>query len=119
MTLNVAACVERIRALQEPSGRIPWIETGIWDPWSQAECAAALAAAGQLKPATQALDHLAETQRDDGAWDADLGCAAPMDADNRMLIAGAAPKVVDTNFCGWGTPERRWANTTAPTQPCA
>ncbi|MGD2134282.1 MAG: hypothetical protein PVI23_15945, partial [Maricaulaceae bacterium] len=63
-----AALRDRILALQEPTGRIRWIEGGLWDPWNHAESAIGLAVAGAVAPAERALDHLAETQASDGSW---------------------------------------------------
>lgn len=100
MTLDRAALIRRILELQDRDGRISWIEAGLFDPWNHAEAAMALAVAGEGAAARRALDHLAETQRADGAWRADMGCAAPM-IDGGERIGGTAPQVVDTNFAAY------------------
>lgn len=99
--LDVAALADRIEALQDADGRISWIEAGVFDPWNHTESAMGLVAAGRLGAARAAFDHLAETQRADGLWDAEMGCAAPLDPDNRRLLAAGAPPIVDLNFCAY------------------
>jgi hypothetical protein len=98
--LDHAALVRRILELQDADGRIRWIDGGLWDPWNHVESALGLVAAGELDAAARALDHLAETQRSDGAWLADMGCAAALVDDGRR-IGLDAPQVVDTNFAAY------------------
>ncbi len=99
--LNPRALADRIRALQDRDGRIRWIDAGLWDPWNHAEAAMGLMVVGDIAGARRALDHLAEAQRADGSWLAEMGCAAPLDAANRRLLVAGAPTVVDTNFCAY------------------
>ncbi len=94
------ALVRRILELQDADGRIRWIDGGLWDPWNQVESAMGLAVAGETGAAACALDHLAETQAEDGSWAADMGCAAALSADGRRIVP-AAPQVVDTNFAAY------------------
>ncbi|MCG8442866.1 MAG: hypothetical protein MI723_13770 [Caulobacterales bacterium] len=98
--IDPAALARRIRDLQDRDGRIRWIEAGLYDPWNHMESAMGLAVAGEWDAARAALAHLRETQRPDGAWEGEMGCAAPLDADNRRIIADA-PRVLDTNFCAY------------------
>lgn len=99
--LDIPALARRIMELQEPSGRIWWVDGGLFDPWNHCEASMGLAAAGEIEAARRALDHLAECQRADGAWMADMGCAVPLDADNRKLVTDRPAQVVDTNFCAY------------------
>lgn len=99
--LDVPALARRIRALQAPSGRIAWIDAGIFDPWNHVEAAMGLAAAGDVAAARRAFDHLLEIQRDDGAWPGQMGCAAPLDAANERLAPGDLDTIVDTNFTAY------------------
>lgn len=57
-----------IARLQLPSGAIPWFVGGITDPWDHVEALMGLNVAGEHNAALRALDWLAATQRDDGAW---------------------------------------------------
>ncbi len=100
-TLDVHALAAHIARLQEPSGRIPWLETGLWDPWNHSEAAMGLAVAGDIAAARRARDHLIDAQHSDGCWLADMGCAAPMDQANERLVVDDVNQVVDTNFCAY------------------
>ena len=60
--VDIAACADRIEDLQLRDGAIPWIETGVWDPWNHGESAMALAVAGRETAVHAALDALAERQ---------------------------------------------------------
>lgn len=97
---DIDAAADWIEALQDGEGAISWIETGLWDPWNQVESALGLLAAGRTAAAVRAFEHLAKTQEADGGWTADLGAAAPMDADNRRLVP-SAPRLKETNFAAW------------------
>jgi hypothetical protein len=94
------ALARRILELQDADGRIRWIDGGLWDPWNHVQAAMGLTAAGKTAPAARALDHLEETQSEDGSWRADMGCAAPLTPDGRRIVP-AAPQVVDTNFAAY------------------
>ena len=96
-----AALVRRILELQDRDGRISWFDVGIFDPWNHAESAMGLAIGGELDAARSALAHLRETQLPDGSWEGDMGCAAPLDADNRFVLADNVPTIRDTNFCAY------------------
>ncbi len=100
LPFDIAAAADWIEALQRPDGSIPWIESGLWDPWCQTESAMGLIAAGRIGAATHAFEHLAATQEDDGGWTHDLGAAAPLDVDNRRLLPDA-PRLKETNFAAW------------------
>jgi len=101
-SVDIAACADRIEALQQACGAITWIEPGIWDPWNHGESAMALAVAGRAEAAERALDALADRQEPDGGWRAELGASAPMDADNAHLDPPAHLETArDTNFAGY------------------
>lgn len=90
-----------IRDLQAPDGRIVWVDKGVWDPWNHCEAAMGLSVIGDLVSAERALNALIDTQASDGFWRADMGCAAPMDPENRHIDPRGAPQIVDTNFCAY------------------
>ncbi len=96
--LDPAQLAKAIRALQQPCGAIPWVETGVWDPWNQTEAAMGLAAAGAVSAARAAYAQLAASQEPDGGWTADMGCAAAMSEDGARIRAETAPRVRDPNF---------------------
>jgi len=98
--IDPRALAARILELQDNDGRIRWIEGGLYDPWNHGEAAMGLAVAGEGAAARRALDHLADTQRDDGSWEADMGCAAPL-IDGGERLGLDAPRVVDTNFAAY------------------
>ncbi len=99
--LGPQALADRIRALQHRDGRIDWIDGGLWDPWNHCEAAMGLMVADDIPAARRAMAHLSDVQRSDGSWIADMGCAAPMDADNRRMLTDNPAQVVDTNFCAY------------------
>jgi len=99
-TIDPRALTARILELQDSNGRIRWIEGGLYDPWNHGEAAMGLAVAGEGEAARRALEHLADTQRSDGSWQADMGCAAELvDGGDRLGLD--APQVVDTNFAAY------------------
>lgn len=63
-----AETIDSIARAQLPDGTIPWATGGRWDPWDHVECAIALDAGGRHAEARAAYEHLARTQRHDGAW---------------------------------------------------
>jgi len=71
---DVAATVDSLVAMQEPSGAIPWYvgdghETPGWvDAWNHIECAMALAVGGRVNEARRAYEWLLGSQRRDGSW---------------------------------------------------
>lgn len=87
--LELEATVATIRALQEPSGRIPWFPGGTGDPWNHAEAAMALSAAGHHEAAERAIDWLVSVQRPDGAFHAAYGPGDEV-LDRRLDTNGAA-----------------------------
>lgn len=99
--VDIAACADRIEALQRTDGAIDWIEGGIWDSWNHGESAMALAIAGREEPALRALDALIARQDADGGWTGDLGASVPLDDANRRLVPGNPDTARDTNFTGY------------------
>ena len=97
---DIQAAADWVERLQTPDGAIPWIKTGIWDPWCHTESALGLLAAGRTEAALRAFDYLVLTQEEDGGWTHDLGAAAPMDATQRRLLPDA-PRLRETNFAAW------------------
>ncbi len=97
---RMLAPAQRILDLQRPGGAIPWFEDGPWDPWNHVECAMALTAIGAHGAAIAAYDHLAGTQRADGAWLGDYGNALPI-VDRDFISREPAPAFLDTNFCAY------------------
>ena len=65
---DLAATVDSIAALQQPSGMILRAEGGLADPWTHVEAAMALTVGGRWGEAERAYEWLASTQRADGAW---------------------------------------------------
>ncbi|MBI1263121.1 MAG: hypothetical protein GC187_00100 [Alphaproteobacteria bacterium] len=101
--VDIAACADRIEALQRRDGTIPWVEAGVWDPWNHGESAMALAIAGRAKAAAKALDALADRQEADGGWTGELGAGVPMDETGERIAPPAIPVTArDTNFTGYG-----------------
>ncbi|MGV0633461.1 prenyltransferase [Mycolicibacillus trivialis] len=78
-----------IAAVQEPSGAIPWSETGHTDPWDHVECAMALTAAGLREPARAAFEWSRRSQRADGSWPIQVRAGSVEDANS------------DSNFCAY------------------
>jgi hypothetical protein len=71
MTLDERSRIRTIASIaraQLPDGTIPWMPDSRWDPWDHVECAMALDAGGFHSRARCAFQHLARTQRHDGAW---------------------------------------------------
>ncbi len=101
MSLDPGPLVARILELQDEDGAIAWVEGGLFDPWNHCEAAMGLMAAGEIRAARHAMEYLRETQRADGSWLADMGCAVPMDAANERLLVDDPPQVVDTNFIAY------------------
>jgi hypothetical protein len=97
---DLSAPASRILDIQEAGGRIAWFEDGPWDPWNHTECAMALTVMGALDAARLAFDHLAETQRADGAWFGEYGNALPM-VERDYISREPAPAFLDTNFCAY------------------
>jgi len=100
--VDIAACADRIEALQHRDGAIPWVEAGVWDPWNHGESAMALAVAGRAEAAGLALDALAARQESDGGWTGELGAGIPMDEAGERIAPPAIPVTArDTNFTGY------------------
>jgi hypothetical protein len=100
--VDVAACADRIEALQQRDGSIPWIEAGVWDPWNHGESAMALAVAGRDAAVEAALDALADRQEADGGWTGELGAGIPMDETGERIAPPEVPVTArDTNFTGY------------------
>ncbi|EAP91537.1 hypothetical protein OA2633_05146 [Oceanicaulis sp. HTCC2633] len=100
--VDIAACADRIEDLQLRDGAIPWIETGVWDPWNHGESAMALAVAGRETAVHAALDALAERQHEDGSWLGELGAGVPMDESGDRIAPPENPVTArDTNFTGY------------------
>lgn len=92
--------VDRILAIQEPNGAIPWFENGAWDSWNHTESAMALNAAGEREAARAAFAHLRERQEADGSWLCEYGSAVPM-ADEEHMSREKPKPVRDTNFAAY------------------
>ncbi|MGP1273866.1 MAG: hypothetical protein ACQRW7_00450 [Caulobacterales bacterium] len=100
--LDIRACADRIEALQLADGSIPWVETGVWDPWNHGESAMGLAVAGRATGVHRALDALADRQEADGGWTGELGAGIPMDESGERIAPPAIPVTArDTNFAGY------------------
>ncbi len=98
---TITHCADWIVQLQRPDGAIPWLQSGIFDPWNHTESAMALGVAGHMDAARKALDYLYTIQRGDGALPGECGASVPMDAQNRHLVAARAKPLVDTNFTAY------------------
>lgn len=100
--LDIRACADRIEALQQRDGAIPWVEAGVWDPWNHGESAMGLAVAGRAESVHSALDALAARQEADGGWTGELGAGIPMDATGERIAPPPEPVTArDTNFAGY------------------
>ena len=97
---DLSGAIRVMLEAQCDDGAIPWFEEGPWDAWNHAECLMALDAAGELDAVRRGLDHLAATQRSDGAWLCGYGNALPMEGRDRIARI-EAPTVADTNFAGY------------------
>lgn len=88
---QVAATVDSLASMQEPSGAIPWHvgDDGWVDAWNHVECAMALAVGGRYAEAERAYDWLRVTQRVDGSW--------PM----KVVHGSIVDPSVDTNQCAY------------------
>lgn len=60
--------VEFILTVQQPSGEIPWFESGYTDPWDHIEAAMGLSIGGEHAAAKLAYQWLASVQLADGSW---------------------------------------------------
>ncbi|MEH6608355.1 MAG: prenyltransferase [Halioglobus sp.] len=60
--------VDFILAVQQPSGEIPWFESGYTDPWDHVEAAMGLSIAGEHEAAARAYHWLHSMQLGDGSW---------------------------------------------------
>jgi len=65
---EVAATIDTIAEVQQPSGLILWYPGGHADPWNHVEAAMALALGGYRAEAEHAYDWLVKTQHFDGSW---------------------------------------------------
>lgn len=89
-----------IKAIQRPSGAIPWFADGIWDAWNHVESAMALEAMGERKASDAAYDFLRKTQKSDGSWIGDYGNTAPM-IDTLYMSRETEGQFHDTNFIAY------------------
>lgn len=60
--------VQRILAVQQQDGAIPWFEQGHLDPWDHTEAAMALSVTGHIAAARKAFSWLQAHQLPDGTW---------------------------------------------------
>jgi hypothetical protein len=60
--------VDFILEVQQPSGEIPWFESGYTDPWDHVEAAMGLSIAGEYEAAARAYRWLSSMQLVDGSW---------------------------------------------------
>ena len=60
--------VEFILGVQQPSGEIPWFDSGYTDPWDHIEAAMGLTIGGEHAAAKLAYEWLASVQLEDGSW---------------------------------------------------
>ncbi len=98
--VDLKPAVDRILEIQTHNGAIAWFEHGPWDPWNHVESAMALTAMGEFEASIAAYNHLAETQRDDGAWFGAYGNTLPM-VDRDYISREPAPAFLDSNFCAY------------------
>ncbi|TRO95214.1 hypothetical protein FKB34_09825 [Glycocaulis profundi] len=100
--IDIRACADWIERLQRRDGTIPWVETGVWDPWNHGESAMGLAVAGRGEAVHKALDALEDRQEADGGWTGELGAGIPMDESGERIAPPAIPVTArDTNFTGY------------------
>jgi hypothetical protein len=95
-----AGARQRILAVQQADGAIPWFEAGPWDPWNHVECAMALSVMGEREAAEAAYRCLLARQKSDGSWLADYGNALPI-ADHIHIARRPAPQFHDSNFTAY------------------
>lgn len=98
---QIEHCAQRILQLQQPDGQINWIDGGIFDPWNHTLSAMALAVAGYTEAAKRAFSFLRQIQQLDGSLPGQCGASAPLDKDNRKLLADKATPLTDTNFAAF------------------
>ena len=60
--------VEFVLAVQQPSGEIPWFDSGYTDPWDHVEAAMGLSIGGEHEAAARAYHWLYSMQLVDGSW---------------------------------------------------
>ncbi len=60
--------VDFVLAVQQPSGEIPWFESGYTDPWDHVEAAMGLSIGGEHEAAARAYHWLHSMQLVDGSW---------------------------------------------------
>ncbi len=60
--------VDRLVAVQEPSGMVPWFPGGHCDPWNHVEALMAMAVGGRRHQCEAGYEWLRRIQRPDGAW---------------------------------------------------
>ncbi|MCF6293777.1 MAG: hypothetical protein L3J04_10325, partial [Robiginitomaculum sp.] len=101
VSAEIEHCATRILQLQQSDGRINWIDGGIFDPWNHSLCAMALNAAGYQSQAKLAFSYLQQLQLSDGSMPGQCGASAPMDKDNRKMLADKATPLNDTNFAAF------------------
>jgi hypothetical protein len=65
---QVRATAASVRAMQEPSGAIPWTVGAHVDIWNHVEAAMALLVGGEVAAAERALRWVPTLQRADGSW---------------------------------------------------
>lgn len=99
--IDIRQAANRIEALQQADGSIPWIEAGLWDPWNHGESAMALAIAGREGACERALTAMFDRQNADGSWTGELGAGVPLDETNRHLVVDNPATAKDTNFTGY------------------
>ena len=87
---EVVQTAERIVALQQDTGMIPWFPGGHCDPWNHVETAMALDVAGYHTAAERAYEWLVDIQLPDGSWW------------NYYLPDGSVAEAkLDTNVCAY------------------
>ena len=87
---EVVQTAERIVALQQDTGMIPWFPGGHCDPWNHVETAMALDVAGYHTAAERAYEWLVDIQLPDGSWW------------NYYLPDGSVEEAkLDTNVCAY------------------
>jgi hypothetical protein len=86
---DVAATAASIRAMQEPSGAIPWTTGQHADVWNHVEAAMALLVGGEVEAAERAYRWAPTTQAADGSW--------PMKVVDGELVDARG----DSNFSGY------------------
>jgi GH15 family glucan-1,4-alpha-glucosidase len=92
--------VRRILELQQPDGKIPWFDAGVFDPWNHVEAAMGLAVMGRIAEARRAYDAIAAIQEPDGSWWAQYGSAVHLET-GRYEGSGNEPVKRDTNMAAY------------------